>query len=153
MSLKLLALIAGILGFVIPAIPSWVGQVRVEALGTKVRAAAMRGLEIVKRALPPAISALIVFAFVVVFGGGGGVGIASNSENHLDFLHSVERAFLDVLVISAILIALALALGVILGITCIAAPIVARIPTGPRTFVTAGVLLGVVSLVITYAIT
>jgi hypothetical protein len=150
MSLKLLALIAGIIALVVPAIPSWVGQVRVEAFGDRVRTACARRLAAIENAVPRAISTLFAFALIFFF---SNVGVPLPLPAGKGILHEAKNAFLEGLVIPVALVALALALGVILGIICILAPIVAKIPTGPRAFVTAGVLFGVASLVITYEIT
>jgi hypothetical protein len=152
MSLKLVALIMGIIALIIPAIPTWVGQMRVQAFGNRIRATCVRKLEAVEKALPEVAGMLIVFALVFLFGGGGFPDFSA-VEGHHSFWHETEKAFLDGLFVPAVLVSLALAVGVVLGIVCILIPIVARIPTGPRMFVTAGVLFGVTSLVTAYATT
>lgn len=149
MSLKFLGFLVTSVGLVIPAIPAWVGQNRIDAFGARVRKAAETERRFVKNAAAPTLGTLFLLALAVPSTGPSDEPLKSGGHGVVHVLHVIA------VVLAAIaggLILLAMVLGLLFGLLWLLGWLLAKVPTGKRSFVTVGVVLGIVGAYIAFMV-
>lgn len=143
MSLRFLGFLLTSVGVVIGALPTWVGQGRIDAFGERVRTAAETERRFVKNAAVPTLGTLLLIAFAVPSTGQSDEPLKAESGGH-GVVHVLHDIALVLGVISGGLIALAIVLGLLFGLLWLLGWLLAKVPTGQRAFVTVAAVLTIV---------
>lgn len=143
MSLRFLAFLLTSVGVVIGALPTWVGQDRIDAFGGRVRTAAETERRFVKNAAVPTLGTLLLLALAVPSTGQSDEPLKQAESGGHGVVHVLHVIVLVLAVISGGLIALAMVLGLLFGLLWVLGWLLAKVPTGQRAFVTVAAVLAI----------
>lgn len=137
---------------VIGALPTWVGQDRIDAFGERVRTAAETERRFVKNAAVPTLGTLLLVALAIPSSGQSDEPLKPSESGGHGVVHVLHAIALVLGVISGSLIAVAIVLGLLFGLLWALGWLLAKVPTGPRAFVTVAAVITIVGAYIGFLV-